>query len=196
MQDYVTCVWSEEVFEKCFQHHLWLILSIFSVLSIPSLFAEELNLSRYKLSSGDLIKIQVYGEPDLTVDVTLNDSGTLTYPFLGEVSVDGVTARELKKIITRGLLGDYLIDPKVTVRIMQYRNFYVNGEVMRPGGFPYQPSLTVRKAISLAGGFTERASKSKLYVIDEADKQQKPKKVSLNYPISPGDIVTVEQSLF
>lgn len=161
-----------------------------------SALASQSKWSEYVLGSGDLVRIQVYGEPDLTVETQLSDTGVIAYPFLGEIKLLGMTVGELQKRITSGLLGDYLIDPKVTVSILQYRQFYVNGEVTRPGGFTFQPGLTVRKAISLAGGFTERASKREIYVITEADISQQPKKVTLNSTIKPGDIITIEQSFF
>ena len=80
--------------------------------------------------------------------------------------------------------------------ILEYREFYVNGEVEAPGGFPYQPGLTVRKAISLAGGFKERASKEKIFVIHEGAADDKPIKTSLEARVKPGDIITVEESFF
>jgi len=82
------------------------------------------------------------------------------------------------------------------VQIDEYRPFYVNGMVEKPGGYPYQPGLTVRKAASLAGGFRERASLSKIYIIREEDPAQRPQKVELNTPVGPGDILTVEESFF
>lgn len=153
-------------------------------------------MSGYVLGPGDTIRIQVYGEPDLDVQTQISDTGILSYPFLGDIRINGATVGQLHSTITNGLQGDYLIDPRVTVSILQYRNFYVNGEVQRPGGFSFQPGLTVRKAISLAGGFTERASKGNIYVISEKDKSQMPVKVGLNATINPGDIITIEQSFF
>lgn len=172
---------------------LWLLGAF---LATPALAQVGAEMSGYILGAGDTIRIQVYGEPDLDVQTQLGDTGVLSYPFLGEIKLMGMTVGKLESVITQGLTGDYLIDPKVTVTILQYRNIYVNGEVVRPGGFTFQPGLTVRKAISLAGGFTERASKGNIYVISEKDSSQMPKKVGLNTVINPGDIITIEQSFF
>ena len=152
--------------------------------------------SEYMLGSGDTVRIQVYGEPDLTVETQITETGALSYPFLGEIRLLGMTVGDLQEFITDGLLGDYLIEPRVTVSIVRYRNFYVNGEVARPGGFPFQPGLTVRKAISLAGGFTERASKDKIFIVSDSDSSQAPRRVPLDGSVKPGDIITVEQSFF
>jgi protein involved in polysaccharide export with SLBB domain len=150
----------------------------------------------YRLGPGDRIIIKVFGEEDLSMDVRLNDTGRLNYPFLGELVVQGLTVTELEQLITRGLKGSYLRDPTVTVLIGEYRPFFVNGEVQRPGGFPYQPKLTVEQAIALGGGFTQRGSHSKIDVIRASDPQHKPVRVGLADPVFPGDIITVKQSIF
>jgi polysaccharide export outer membrane protein len=163
---------------------------------VPMCSGDAGNLSDYQLGAGDRIQIQVFDEPDLSMDVRLSDAGTISYPFLGEVRVAGNTVSQLETQIVSGLLGDYLIDPKVNVSVVEYRPFYVNGEVESPGGFPYQPGLTLRKAIALAGGFTERASKSKINVLSEGAVNSRQQQISLDEFLSPGDIVTVDQSFF
>src|SRR5205085_1589062 len=153
------------------------------------------SLSTYKLGAGDVITVRVLGEDDLKREkVKLSDAVTLSFPVLGEIKVRGMTVGALEDFITRGLKGRYLLDPQVTVAIEEYRNFFVNGEVEKPGGYPYSPGLTVRKAISIAGGFKERAAREKLSVIRDDDSSQTPRKVDLNAPVLPGDILTVEQS--
>ena len=79
---------------------------------------------------------------------------------------------------------------------MEYRPFFVSGEVKSPGSHAYQPGIKLRQAISLAGGFTERASKAKIYVVHENDPSQERVKIDLNYRVRPGDTITVEQSFF
>jgi polysaccharide biosynthesis/export protein VpsN len=154
-------------------------------------------LSRYRLGSGDVISISVLGEDDLKRDrVRLTDAGTIQFPVLGEIRVKGMTIGELEQRIIAGLKGRYLLDPKVTVGIDEYRPFFINGEVYRPGGYPFVPGLTVLKAVSLAGGFKERASKSKIYVIRDDDATHKRERVELNAPVFPGDILTIEESFF
>lgn len=156
----------------------------------------EVTDSDYRLGAGDQIIIQVFGEPDLSMNIRLNDTGRLNYPFLGELAVEGLTVTELEQLITRGLKGSYLLDPAVTISIAEYRPFFLNGEVQKPGGIPYQPKLTVERAIALGGGFTERASRSKIEVIRASDPAHKPVRVELSDPVFPGDIITVKQSFF
>ena len=118
------------------------------------------------------------------------------YPFLGEVQAKNKTITELQALLTSSLKDGYLVDPKVYVGILEYRPFFINGEVGKPGGFAYQPGLTVRKAISLAGGLTPRASLTKIYVVHENDPTGTPRLTTLNAVIQPGDTITIEQSFF
>ncbi|PCO04634.1 capsular biosynthesis protein [Microbulbifer flavimaris] len=171
---------------------LWLAMGTSAALAITQGSLE----SNYRLGSGDKILINVYGEDDLTVETQLSDSGLVNYPFLGELKVNGMTVAELEARIHQGLKGDYLVNPNVHVSILEYRPFYIHGEVEKPGGYPYQPGLTVSKAAALAQGFTERASESKIFVVRGDDPSQTPEKVSLNAQLRPGDVITVEQSFF
>jgi polysaccharide export outer membrane protein len=151
---------------------------------------------QYTLAPGDVISIRVYGEDDLTREkIRLTDTTILTLPF-GNLVARGLTINELQNAIADGLRGRYLVNPHVSVTIDEYRPFFIQGQVQRPGGYPYQPGLNVRKAVSIAGGFRERASMSKIYVVRENDKSNTPAKVDLNSPIGPGDTVTVEESFF
>lgn len=154
-------------------------------------------LSNYRLGAGDVITVQVLGEEDLRRErIRLSDAATISYPILGEIRLAGKTVAELEHLIRDGLKGRYLVNPQVTVTINEYRNFFINGQVERPGGYPFIPGLNVRKAVSLAGGFRERASKEKIYVIREDDPNHSPKRVDLNAQVNPGDIITVEESFF
>lgn len=159
--------------------------------------AQVPELSTYKLGAGDLISVRVMGEEDLKRErVRLSDAGTLSFPVLGEIKVKGMTVGGLEDYITKGLKGRYLLNPQVTVAIEEYRNYFVNGMVEKPGGYPFAPGLTVRKAITLAGGFKERASREKINIIRDDDPKQIPRKVDLNAAVFPGDILTIEESFF
>ena len=175
-----------------------LLAAVLAACLAPALFAQNApELSSYKLGSGDMISVRVLGEDDLRREkVRLSDAGSMSFPVLGEIKVRGMTVGALEDYITRGLKGRYLLNPQVTVTIDEYRNFYVNGMVEKPGGYPFAPGLTVRKAITLAGGFKERASREKINIIRDDDPKQTPRKVDLNAPVLPGDIVTIEESFF
>jgi len=185
---------------RCFDHKnrkLWtvkiwlaLVLALFSAFS----FAQE---EGYKLNSGDAIRIYVYGEADLTFDrLLVGQNGRISFPFLGELSVIGKTSAQLQEDLINGLKPDYLVDPRISVSIVRYRPFFVNGEVKSPGGLDFQPGLTLRKAISLAGGFTERANKREFLLIADNDEENVEREVGLDYRVQPGDIITVRDTFF
>jgi len=154
-------------------------------------------ISSYKLGAGDVISIKVFGEDDLSRErVKVTDAGTVPYPVLGELKILGRTVGELEKIITEGLRGRYLVNPRVSVTVEEYRQFFVNGQVDRPGGYAYQPAMTVAKAISLAGGLKERASVNKMYILREDNLSQGRIKVDMNAEVRPGDVLTIEESFF
>ena len=170
---------------------------VFALTAATAALAQGDSVSNYRLGSGDVITVQVLGEEDLKREkIRLSDAATISYPILGEIKLFGKTVAELETLIRDGLMGRYLVNPQVTVTINEYRNFFINGQVEKPGGYPFIPGLTVRKAVSLAGGFKERASKEKIFVIRDDDRSQTSKRVSQDEPVHPGDIITVEESFF
>jgi polysaccharide export outer membrane protein len=154
-------------------------------------------LSTYRLNSGDVISIRVFGEDDFTREkIRITDAGTVSFPILGEVTVLGRTVGEIEKLITDRLKGRYLVNPRVSVWIDEYRSFFVNGMVVKPGAYAFQPGLNVRKAVAIAGGFKERASVNKIFIVRDKDPAHQPTKVDLNADVAPGDTITVEESFF
>ena len=176
---------------------LWIAATGMLSTGIVIANADELtSADAYRLGPGDEIFIYVFGEEDLSMDFRLDDTGTLNYPLLGELLLEGLTVTELEQLITQRLKGPFLIDPDVTVSITEYRPFFLNGEVHEPGGIPYQPGLTLEKAITLGGGFTERASRKKITVIRDANPEGTAVAIELNDPVYAGDVITVHQSFF
>lgn len=150
----------------------------------------------YRLGPGDRIVIVVYGEEDLSMDVMLDDTGVIEYPFLGPLQVDGLTVSELGKLLIEGLKGPYLVDPDITVSVKQYRSIYISGEVEKPGAYAYEPGMTIEKAVAIAGGFTERASRNKIDVKRANDPTGQTQRYEITESVRPGDIITVRQSFF
>ncbi|MCB1704394.1 MAG: polysaccharide export protein [Halioglobus sp.] len=161
--------------------------------------ADDADTVSYTLNTGDHVQITVFEEPDLSIDAVLDDTGAISFPLLGETKVRGLTPRELEAAITEGLRGRFLINPQVNVSIREYRPFFVRGEVANPGGYPFKPGLTLEKAVSIAGGFTSRASRSEFYIMsDDAVENEsgKGQPAQLKSRIRPGDVINIEQSFF
>ncbi|WP_415897593.1 polysaccharide biosynthesis/export family protein [Neptuniibacter sp. QD72_48] len=159
-------------------------------------FSKANDLSDYPLGAGDLLSITVFGEEDLSLEVRLSDAGTISYPFLGEISTNGLSTGELSEVIRSKLADGYLVNPSVNVAVIEYRQFFIYGQVEEPGAYPYQPGLTLQKAVALAGGFTERASSDKFFVVTEQQANKDPIKIDINHPVTPGDTITIEESFF
>jgi polysaccharide export outer membrane protein len=176
-------------------------LPLFVITLALGLFADSMAVAEgdpgaYRLGPGDQIIITVFGEDDLSMNFRLNDTGKLNYPFLGELTVKGLTVAELEQRITSGLKGPYLVNPEVTVSIAEYRPIFVHGEVKNPGRFTFQPGLTLEQAIAMAGGFTDRANRKKIERIRGDVPGAAPARVELSAPVFPGDVITVNQSFF
>lgn len=171
-------------------------LLICFLLGMGQSVAAEGN-STYKLASGDVIRIHVFSEPDLSFEeLRLTDAGTFSYPFIGEVRAKGKTAAEIEKILVEKLQGDFLVDPRISISVLEYREFFISGEVKQPGGYKFQPGLTLRRAIALAGGLTERASTNRITLIRDNDDDRKPARADLDTPVMPGDSINIDQGFF
>ena len=121
--------------------------------------------NQYLIAPGDRISINVYGEPDLSFDdIPIPSSGFITYPFLGQVQAEGRSEVELANDITRGLLDGYLLQPQVSVAIINYRPIFVGGAVRLPGQKEFSIGMDVERLIALAGGFTEVADQADIII--------------------------------
>ncbi|MCR8931313.1 MULTISPECIES: polysaccharide biosynthesis/export family protein [unclassified Pseudomonas] len=172
-----------------------LVLS-FSLLAASTAYAADPG-TQYKLAAGDVLRIIVFGEPELSLKkIRLSDAGTFSYPFLGEISAKGLTPSQVEKIIVDGLKQGYLIDPKVSLSQIEYRSFYINGEVKKPGSYPFVPGLTLEKAIALGGGLTERASIKRVTILRGDSGATDTDNVTRSTTIAPGDTISIAQGFF
>ena len=156
----------------------------------------EPDLKAYRLGIGDRLRVNVFGETDLSLEATVDGTGHISYPLLGSVLAMRKTADELAKDISVGLAAGYLVNPDVRVTVTQYRAFYVIGQVQHAGSYPYVVGLTVEKALALAGGLTAIASTRKIYLLHEDMPAEKRMRVSMDTVVLPGDTLVVEESLF
>ncbi|CAN7629098.1 polysaccharide biosynthesis/export family protein [Mesorhizobium sp. LjNodule214] len=115
------------------------------------------NASRadgYTFDSGDILRVSVIGEASYPLDVVVDDRGSISLPLLGDIQARGLTTVALSQAIQRAFQQQKLIlEPFVKVEIGQYRPFFISGTVAHPGSYPFQPGITVRHALAIAGGF-------------------------------------------
>lgn len=175
------------------------IPNIYKFLSVLLLlaFSAAASAAQYQLGSGDVIRISVHGEPDLSFEeIRLTDAGTFTFPFIGEVDANGKTPSEVRSLLVEKLKDGYLIDPRVSVSVVNYREFYIAGEVKLPGGYPYQPGLTLDRAIALAGGLTERASTKRMTIVRGSQGSRAEEKATMDTQVHPGDTINIAEGFF
>lgn len=151
----------------------------------------------YKLGVNDLIKVEVFGEPTLSApEAKIDGEGKIALPLLGVLKVHGLTLKEAEELIEQRLADGYLKHPRVTVVIIRYRNYFISGEIKSPGGYPYQEGLTVLKAATLAGGFTDKASTGRIKIKRMKGNDEKTISAALEDIVLPDDIIVVPQSFF
>lgn len=112
----------------------------------------------YRLAAGDLLRVQVYQQPDLSMEVRVQDNGQLSYPLIGPLELAGLTVVQAERLIEAGLRsGQYLRHPQVSISVLQVRGHLVSvlGHVQRPGRFPIEkPGLRLSELLAQAGGVT------------------------------------------
>lgn len=153
-------------------------------------------LDGYRFGPGDQLKITVYSEPDLSGPYVLGSKGDIAFPLLGDVPALGLTASELEASLTQRLQVRYLRNPRITIEVMAYRPFYILGEVSNPGTYPFVANLTVQNAVAIAGGFTYRANKRRVF-IKHADRNEEVEySLKSTTPVLPGDTVRILERRF
>ncbi len=124
------------------------------LIILALLAADVARADVYVLDTGDVVRVSVFGEAAYPLEVVVDDRGSISLPLLGDVQARGLTAIALSRDIQRAFQQRKLIlDPYVKVEIGQYRPFFISGAVAHPGSYPFQPGITVRHALALAGGF-------------------------------------------
>lgn len=160
--------------------------------SAPSVLAQDED---YRLASGDRVRVNVFGEPELTGEYELDGGGVFSMPLIGTVPADALTVRELEARIDGMLRGDYLVNPQISVEVLNYRPFYILGEVNEPGSYAYRAGMTVINAVALAGGYTFRADQDDIEIRRGGDTQQ-TLEAREQTKVLPGDIVEVKERFF
>jgi polysaccharide biosynthesis/export protein len=106
----------------------------------------------YRITAGDRIGVTVFGQPDLSSESTVDQSGNLRLPIVGDIYAVNLTLSELEGSITHALAQGYVRNPTVSVKIAEFGPIYVLGMVRAPGLYPYREGLSVLGAIARAGG--------------------------------------------
>ncbi len=157
---------------------------------------EAVDVAGYTLGPGDEIRVTVFRHEDLSGEFELDGQGTFAMPLVGEMDANQLTSRQLEDRI-EGLLSEqgYLVSPQVSVEVLNYRPFYIIGEVRNPGSYPYVSGMTVINAVALAGGYTYRASEGGV-TITRGGSNGTELATRPESEVLPGDIIRVPERFF
>jgi polysaccharide export outer membrane protein len=150
----------------------------------------------YVLGPNDRIRLKVYGEPDITGEYEISNSGQVSIPLAGHITAAGATTRQLEKSIASALAKGIVRDPRVNVEIAQYRPYYILGEVKKSGEYPYRHGLTVLDAVASAGGFTYRANENKVFLRRAGAGAEQTYPLDAPVPVYPGDNIRIPERYF
>ncbi len=163
----------------------------------------------YNLLPNDVVLLKVYQEDDLQTQVRVNKDGSVTLPLIGLAKIGGKTIDEATAMITAMLDDGYLVNPQVSLTIVEYgkRRFTVLGQVQRPGTYemPSEDAVNLLQAVSMAGGYTRIGAPWKITLQRTVDGEQKifkldadamsKEKNSKPFEIAPDDTITVGEKL-
>ncbi len=150
----------------------------------------------YKLGVGDKLKITVFGEPDLSGNFEVGAVGTVSLPLVGDLKAKGLSLTEFRNNMSRRLSDGYLKEPRITVEVLNYRGFFVHGEVRNGGEFKYKTGLKLRDAIAMAGGYSYRANEGYIFLMREGFTERRKISLPTNMPVLPGDNIRVPERFF
>ncbi|WP_370673638.1 polysaccharide biosynthesis/export family protein [Pleomorphomonas sp. PLEO] len=150
----------------------------------------------YRLDSGDKLRVTVFEQTALSGTFSIDQSGYIAYPLVGNVVARGLTTQELAGALTRGLKKGYLTNPDVTVEVDTYRPFFIMGEVRNPGQYTYVNTMTIETAIAIAGGFTSRADERRIEVSRRLNGKNYTGILPPSALVRPGDVLKIAQRLF
>jgi polysaccharide export outer membrane protein len=148
----------------------------------------------YQLGTGDQLRIIVFGEEDLSGEFQVDDTGAVSIPLVGDVTARGQTLRSFEAAVREKLTEGYLKDPRVSVQVLNYRPFYIIGEVENDGEYPFVSGMHVLNAVAVAGGFTYRANTSKVFITRGNQEYEFIVKPDLR--LEPGDVIRVPERFF
>ena len=160
----------------------------------PSMTDDHFN---YRLGADDKVRIIVFGEDSLTGEFMVpGGQGKIAFPLIGDVQAGGLTVTELQKEIETKLKDGFLREPRVSIEVLNYRPFYILGEVVKPGEYPYINGLTVLNAVATANGFTYRADTRRVFIKRANEASEEQLKLTSSTPVEPGDTIRIAERFF
>lgn len=155
----------------------------------------QAQIEDYRLGPGDRLRISVFGEPDLTGEFVVATNGMVSYPLIGDHGAQGKTLAQFTDSLRTALMR-YVLQPNISVEVMNYRPFFILGEVQDPGTYPYSGGLNVMNAVATAGGFSYRADTRRVFIKHADEIAEREYALTSTTPVLPGDTVRIPERRF
>ena len=167
--------------------------------SVPAASSESsaapgAQAAAYRLGTGDQLRVIVFGEEDLSGEFEVDDTGAVSMPLVGDIRASGQTLRTFEAAVRERLSEGYLKDPRVSVQVLNYRPFYIIGEVEKGGEYPFVSGMHVINAVAVAGGFTYRANTSTVFITRGGEELEF--EVTPELRLQPGDVIRVPERFY
>lgn len=156
----------------------------------------QISLAAYQLGPGDQLRISVFGEGDLTGQFVVSPQGVVAFPLIGDVPAVGLTVEAFTRRLEERLASGFVRQPKANVEVVNYRPFFILGEVGKPGTYPYASTMTVMNAVATAGGFTYRADTRRVYIKHGSELAEREYRLTSATMVQPGDTVRIAERRF
>ncbi|MFV0280374.1 MAG: polysaccharide biosynthesis/export family protein [Rhodoblastus sp.] len=150
----------------------------------------------YTVGSGDRLRIIVFGQDSLSNSYSVDASGQISMPLIGLVPVSGMNVQQIQQAIESRLRAGFLREPRVSCEVEAYRPFFILGEVVNSGQYPYVNGMTVQTAVAIGGGYTPRAAQSRARITRVIEGRQVIGDVDMTYPVLPGDTIQIRERFF
>lgn len=155
-----------------------------------------LSSTSYQLGPGDELKITVFNQDDLSGEYTVTGTGHISLPLIGAIEAEDLSIPQLEQRIVKALKPDYLLNPRVSIEVLNFRPFYILGEVKEPKSYPFVDGMSYLNAVAIAGGFTYRAKKDHVIVIRMNDPNKEELTLEMDEKVMPGDVIRIEERFF
>jgi polysaccharide export outer membrane protein len=176
--------------------HLAIAISLAVLLSLLMAIPPVTAQTIYPIDSGDILRVTVFGEPDLSGDFTVDAQGRLNLALVGSISVRNLSADQTRQKIHDAYLDGYLRQPDIRVDVIAFRPFFILGEVNQPGSYDFVPGMNVLNAIAVGGGLTYRGDEDDIEILRGNDTSRVAIPANLATIVMPGDIVRVAERFF
>jgi len=164
--------------------------------SIDAAGSQARQVNEYSLGAGDQIRLIVFGEENLSGEFVVDGGGSISLPLIGEIAAKDKTIRQFQRSVELALQDGYLNDPRVSAEVLNFRPYYILGEVASSGEYPFSDGLTVVNAVATAGGFTYRANKKVIFIKRAGDFNEVEYPLTSTTPVQPGDTIRISERLY